>query len=188
LDRNNGCQNLFDAYKSMVADSIIVHNCHFAYNRVDGFMLNGETDNRGYYNAEKISFTNNEFSESKGALLSVYRGGTDESTLGPKLTFAKNKLADCTTMDSTNALIQLTGVQQTAITSNLFTNCNPSYTKNAASSSTTGVTGKLIYYADLVRANHIFHNNSIVSSGAVHINKFVNDKGNVFGTNYKKYY
>ena len=188
FDRNNGSQNLFNAYKSMVADSIVVHNCQIFHNRVDCFMLRDETDNRGYYNAEMVSFTNNEFSELKGALLSVYRGGPDESTLGPKLTFTENKLANCTTMDSTDALIKLTGVQQTNISSNLFTNCNPSYSKYAAMPSAQIVTGRLIHYTDLVRAIHIFQNNSIISSGAVHINKFVDDKGNTFDTNYKKYY
>ena len=188
FDRNNGSQNLFNAYKSMVADSIVVQNCQITQNRVDGFMLKNETDNRGYYNAERVSFTNNEFSELKGVLLSLYRGGPDESTLGPKLTFTKNKLVNCTTTDSTDALIKLTGVQQTNISSNLFTNCNPSHSKNSSMPSAQIVTGRLIHYTDLVRANHIFHNNSIVSSGAVHLNQFVDDRGNTFNTNYKKYY
>src|SRR5258705_13813565 len=66
FDRANGCQNLFNAYKSMVADSIIIHRCSFSNNRTDGFMLNGETENKGYYNVEKISFTGNHVSNQAG--------------------------------------------------------------------------------------------------------------------------
>jgi poly(beta-D-mannuronate) lyase len=185
FDRNNGCQNLFTAYKSMVADSIVVRKCSFSNNNTNGFMLNNETDNKGYYNAEKIFFANNEFSVLKGSLLSVYRGGSDESTLGPQLLFTKNILKDCTTPDTASAVIQLTGVQQTNIASNYFTNCNPPSYNTATK---IQATGKLIHYTDFVRANHIFHNNSIINSGAVHVNKFVNDKENTFKTNYKKYY
>jgi hypothetical protein len=117
-----------------------------------------------------------------GDLLALYRGGSDESTLGPKLTFIDNKVTNCNTMDSTNALIQLTGIQKSKLASNLFTNCNSSESGNAAKPSTQKVNGKLILYTDLVRANHIFHNNAIVSSGTVHLNKFVNEKGNTFDT------
>ena len=111
-------------------------------------MLNGETENRGYYNAERVSFTNNEFSELKGVLLSLYRGGPDESTLGPNLLFTKNKVTSCNTIDPATPLIDLTGVQQSRISWNHFKNCNSAETA-----------GKLIRYADNVRANHILENN-----------------------------
>jgi poly(beta-D-mannuronate) lyase len=168
FSRENGCQNLFNAYKSMVADSIIIRKCSFSSNNTNGFMLNNETDDKGYYSAEKISFTNNEVSSSKGVLLSVYRGGNDESTMGPKLSFTYNKLVNCNTTDTSSALIQLTGVQQSNISRNEFTSCNP------------GATGKLIDYNDFVRANHIFKNNSINSSGSVLVDKFVIQMENIF--------
>ena len=180
FNRDNGCRNFFNAYKSMVADSIIVNKCYFVNNNTDGFMLNNEKDNKGYYSAEKISFSNNDMGTPgplKGVLLSVYRGGNDESTMGPKLTFTNNTISNCLTTDTT-ALIQLTGVQQTNLSGNRFINCNPS----------SQTTGKLIQYIDFVKANHIFMNNYIESSGAVHINKFVKDKDNTFKTTFKKYY
>jgi poly(beta-D-mannuronate) lyase len=171
FNRDNGCRNLFNAYKSMVADSFIIYKCNFVNINSDGFMLDSEKDNKGYYSAEKISFFSNgmgELGAFKGVLLSVYRGGNDESTMGPKLSFTYNKLVNCNTTDTSSALIKLTGVQQSNISRNEFISCNP------------GAMGKLIDYNDFVRANHIFQNNSINSSGTVHTNKFVIQKGNTF--------
>jgi poly(beta-D-mannuronate) lyase len=177
FNRNNGCQNFFNAYKSMVADSIVIYKCNFENINSDGFMLNNEKDNKGYYSAEKITFFGNTMGEVKGMLLSVYRGGNDESTMGPKLSFAYNQLKNCNTTDTSSALIELTGVQQSNISGNEFTSCNQ---LSSATGAASGATGKLINYTDFVRANHIFQNNSINSSGAVHLDKFVTQKENTF--------
>jgi len=186
--RSNGCHNLFKANKSCVADSIIIRKCTFSDNETDGFMLNSETDNKGYYSAEKIVFSNNWCSVLKGVLLSVYRGGSDESTMGPKLLFTNNTIQTSQTMDTSAAFIQLTGVQQTIISSNYFINCNQTYIRDSGSPSQSVVIGKVIHYTDFVRANHIFHHNFITYSGAVHLNKYVDDKDNTFKTGYQKYY
>jgi poly(beta-D-mannuronate) lyase len=177
FNRDKGCQNLFNAYKSMVADSIIVSDCYFENINADGFMLNNEKDNKGYYSAEKISFFGNTLGGLKGVLLSVYRGGNDESTMGPKLSFKYNRIKNCNTTDAASALIELTGVQQSNISGNEFTNCNELPYNSSAGSKTTG---KLIRYIDFVRASHIFKNNSINSSGSVLVDKFVIQMENIF--------
>lgn len=158
LARQNGCQNLFYASKYTVADSIVFYKNLFFNNNCNGLMMAGETDDKGYYNAEKILISHNNFSAQQGILLNVYRGGNDESTLGPQLLFAHNKIRNCSTGDNA-ALIQLTGVQWSTLYSNYFLNSNFFHT--------------LIAYKDVVRSLHYFKKNRIVHSGKVEKNEFV---------------
>ena len=161
FNSNNGCQTIFYAFKSMMADSIFISNSSFINNNCNFFSMKDEDDNKGYYNAEKIVISHNNFNSQTGVLLNVYRGGSDESTLGPDLTFSHNKLNNCGGIDP---LIKLTGVQLTNIFSNNFYSCNPSST--------------LIFYTDKVRARHNFERNSLTSSGKIEKNIFVAEKGN----------
>jgi poly(beta-D-mannuronate) lyase len=158
LDRKNGCENIFYAYKYMLADSIMFSHNSFANNTCNFFMMADEKEDKGYYNAEKIFIGHNSFRSHNGSLLNIYRGGNDESTLGPDLTFSHNKIFNAQTSDTT-ALIELTGVQLTRIFSNHFFECNPS--------------NILIRYTDKVRARHIFEKNVITNSGSIDKNNFV---------------
>ncbi len=163
LDRANGCQNIFYAYRSMVADSLNFHGNAFSNNRCNGIMLTAEKEDKGYYNAEKIFIGHNNFTGLKGELMNIYRGGNDESTLGPQLYFSHNRVSDCQSID-TIPLIRFTGVQVTAVFSNHFTNCNTS--------------GTLIGYKDTVRARHLLEKNKFVSSGQLSPDKFVVERDN----------
>ena len=78
--------------KATLADSIIISNSSFS-DLAGGFALADEKENKGYYNVEKMVVTNCRFTGGKGVLLNVYRGGNDESTLGPKLKFNNPTLA-----------------------------------------------------------------------------------------------
>lgn len=156
-------RTLFCAAKSMIADSIVIRNSSFFHNQANGLAMNMEKDDKGYYNSEKIVIHNNRFESQQGVLLDIYRGGNDESTLGPKLFFTNNILVGCSTINN-KGMIQLTGVQQTVIAGNHFTGCEPS--------------GLLISYTDVVRADHILKDNRIVTSGAVQKNRFVTEKNN----------
>ena len=49
----------------------------------DVIALNREIDNLGIYNGEHVAVLDSEFAQIDGAVLNVYRGGTDESTFGP---------------------------------------------------------------------------------------------------------
>ncbi len=164
LNRENGCQHLFYAYKSMLADKVQVRNSSFTNNAVDGIIMNEEKDDKGYYNAEKIYITNNTFSNMQGILLQVYRGGNDESTLGPQLFFTGNRINDCRTTDN-KPLLDFTGVQITNIFANDFRGANPSAT--------------LVSYKDIVRARHYFEKNSLAGSGNLAKNEFVIEKNNI---------
>ena len=96
--------------------------------------------------------------------MSVYRGGNDESTLGPNITFSHNSLNSCSS-ENGQPLISFTGVQVTNIFSNSFTNCN---------------NGKiLIKYADTVRAKHLFEKNNLIASGQLEKDQFLTEKNNL---------
>ena len=126
-------------------------------------MMNEETENKGYYNAEKIWIGHNYFHALNGTLLNIYRGGNDESTLGPNLGFSHNKISDCK-IKAGEPLITLTGVQVSNIFSNNFSSCNAA--------------GILIAYKDFVRARHTFEKNKLLNSGKVESNQYVAEKIN----------
>lgn len=163
FDRTFGCENIFYAFASTVADKIVVDKCSFQLNKVDGFILNSEKDDKGYYNAEKITITKNIFADQQGTLLDIYRGGTDESTLGPDLNVAENSFSNCNS-EKDIPLIRLTGVQKTRLFFNSFTGCNEQKI--------------LISYTDTVRARHILSRNIISHSGTVQTNNFVVNENN----------
>ena len=136
----------------MIADSIIIRNNTFTDNNCNFFIMNDEKEDKGYYNAEKIFIGHNSFISHTGSLIDIYRGGNDESTLGPNLSFSHNKLTNCITSTS-NALIKLTGVQVSNIFSNNFSDCNSSH--------------GLILYKDIVRARHTLEKNKLTRSSGI---------------------
>lgn len=158
LDRNNGCEDLFHAFKSMVADSIVIRNSYFSGNNAGHIIMNEEKNDRGYYNAEKIILHKNTFTAVRGMLLDIYRGGNDESTLGPKLSVTGNTFTNCSDVAG-RPFIQLTGVQKTKFINNIFRDCFPGNT--------------LFVYKDIVRAEHLLENNTFSGSGDIQPNEFV---------------
>lgn len=158
LSAKNGCTNLFYAYKYMVADSIIFTGNTLSNNEVNLFMMNEEKDNKGYYNAEHILIASNTIRNQTGSLINVYRGGNDESTMGPSLNLKNNVLTHCHTPLG-DPFVYLYGTQHSLIENNQFTDCN----KNKV----------LIKYEDIVRAAHLIRNNRFQSSGIIEQNKFV---------------
>jgi len=144
------------APKSSYLDKITIQNSVFENNKATLLSLKDEDDNKGYYNAERIVVANNSFTNHTGQLATIYRGGNDESTMGPLFSFSNNKIVNCT---ANGALIELFGVQQSNVNNNAFTNSNTA--------------GKTVAYTDNTKAFHYQKNNSIVNSGAIQENKFV---------------
>lgn len=159
--KEGSCKDIFYAHKSMIADSIVFRNTVFHKNEIDAILMTEEKDNKGYYSAEHIVIANNSFVENKGILLDIYRGGNDESTLGPSLKLTSNNFTDCS---NAAPLISFTGVQVTNLTGNQFTNCNPG--------------AVLVSYKDIVRARHLFEKNKLVRSGSVDGNQFFTSRKN----------
>lgn len=144
------------APKSSYLDNITIQNSVFENNKGTLLSLKDEDDNKGYYNAERIVVTNNSFVNHAGQMATIYRGGNDESTMGPIFSFSANKMVNCT---SNGALIELFGVQQSNIYNNQFSSANKG--------------GKIIAYTDNTKAFHYQKNNSATESGTIQENKFV---------------
>lgn len=154
----------FTGAKSSVADSIIIRNSSFNDGKGILFNFTAEKDKRGYYNVEKLILSNNTFSNQTGPLLTMLRGGNDESTLGPSLFFENNNLTNCNTTNG-EAIIHHYGTQASLMANNTFRNCNPGKT--------------LLLFEDAVRAKHQLRNNVFAGSGKVITNKYVVEGGNV---------
>ena len=156
---NLSSTNFFTAPKYSVADSIVVGNCSFTNNNCNLFALQNELDNIGYYNVERMKITGCTFENNNGSILNLYRGGHDESTMGPNLLFTNNKILNC---NGDNELLRLYGVQISTIKNNSFTTSNG---------------GKvLISYTDIVRAAHLLEGNKVANSGTIKTNEFVTEK------------
>jgi len=156
------CNNIFLARAATLADSIIVSNCKFSQ-LGNGFVLEEEKENKGYYNVEKMRIERSSFSNGSGMLLGLYRGGNDESTMGPDLVFANNTVTGYNARDN-QPLIRLTGVQKTSLRNNRFERSNDGQT--------------LIQYKDTVRAVHVNANNVLSQSGSILKDEFVTESNN----------
>lgn len=109
-------------YKNTFADTIMIKNCKFKTVSGNIASLNKETDDLGIYNAEYVIFENSSFDQVGGVILNLYRGGTDESTFGPILSF-ENCIVTNSGLDRRNkvgASIYLHGVQLATISESSF--------------------------------------------------------------------
>ena len=121
LDVNHSF-HLFDAGARSFAKLVHVENNKITNVTGDIFRLNKEIDDLGIYNVENLRLKNNKFSHVQGALVKIYRGGTDESTFGPQLEFIHNHISDLGKgkRNKSKASIALHGVQVSDISHNLF--------------------------------------------------------------------
>ncbi|MEE4453133.1 polysaccharide lyase 6 family protein [Novosphingobium resinovorum] len=94
-----------------------------------------ETGTKGYYAAEHIAITGSRFAQI-GALASVLRGGTDESTFGPEVIVRGNAVAQ-----SGPALLTLSGVQSALIDGNMFARAGLIAVANSVGAPETRITG-----------------------------------------------
>ena len=158
----NNCQftnfkgkSFLSTFRSAYADLISIKNSSFS-NCGNLFTLSDEKENKGYYNVEKMVIDHCNFNNNSGQILTLFRTGNDESTMGPKLLFTKNNIQNC---NNNQALIHLWGVQYSLIADNQFNNANSN--KIA------------IQYYDNLRAKHEQQKNSFLNSGSINENKFV---------------
>lgn len=119
--------NIFSAAKGTFADNIKITGSEFS--DVTGFvmMLDQEADDYGIYNAEYLTITDSKFENIGKAVVSLYRGGTDESTFGPhfKMTGSSLKNIGGNKRNKTGASILLHGVQVTDMSDNVFDAARP---------------------------------------------------------------
>lgn len=114
--------HFFDSGSRAFADSINVSNSQFRHISGDLFRLDKETDDLGIYNTEYLILDNNQFDDIEGAIASVYRGGTDESTFGPHVSVTNNEFTKVGQgkRNKTGASLKLHGVQMSQIEHNKF--------------------------------------------------------------------
>lgn len=116
-------------YKNTLADTISITNSNFKTISGNVMALDRETDDIGIYNAEYVILKNNSYQNIDGAALILYRGGKDESTIGPVL-----KIDHCTFDNVGNGkrnkyqgVIDLYGVQVSIINNSIFNNSKGIY-------------------------------------------------------------
>lgn len=121
LDVNHS-HHFFDAGDRSLAEEIRITGSRFEKITGDLLRLDKERDDLGNYNAEVLVLEANRFAQIEGALASVYRGGTDESTFGPRLTLARNTVERVGQgkRNKRQAALYLHGVQRTRIAANEF--------------------------------------------------------------------
>jgi len=113
--------------KSTMADHVRVSGT--TVENVSGTVFNfdDEIDDFGRYNAEYLTIADSTFRDIQGPLVSLYRGGRDESTFGPHFEMRSSRL-DNVGLGSRNmieASLRLHGVQDTDIVDNTITDSAP---------------------------------------------------------------
>ena len=86
----------------------------------DVVALNPEIDDLGVYNGEYVTVRDSAFTDVDGAVLNIYRGGTDESTFGPHVNIRDNTFANVGNgkRNKTGAAVFLHGAQRVSIQDN----------------------------------------------------------------------
>lgn len=116
----NHSYHFFAAGARSFATSFNIENSEFSNITGNILLFDKERDDLGIYNVEVLNFSNNHIEQVDGALALIYRGGTDESTFGPKVTFFKNQLerVGLGKRNKSKASIFLHGVQKALLKSN----------------------------------------------------------------------
>ncbi len=122
FDVNRGF-SVVSAGKGSFFDRIDVEGSSFTDVTGAVFKLDEETDDYGIYNAEYVNIVDSRFQNIGGPVVSIYRGGADESTFGPHVDVSGS------TFDAVGGgrepLLALHGVQNGSFTSNRVSNAQP---------------------------------------------------------------
>lgn len=149
---NEGGYSGISAEKGTFADSIKVTNSWFKTISGQGIRLAAETDDKGRYNAEFVTVQNCVFANIMGEAINIYRGGNDESTLGPYAT-----IEECSFVNVCNrelgTVVRMIGVQNAIISS-----CN---------FAESGKSGRSILFEDPAWASVSIHHCNLFNSGRI---------------------
>ncbi|QNK64429.1 TonB-dependent receptor [Pedobacter sp. PAMC26386] len=113
-DYNESTNSGFFGSKSTMADSLIVRNTIFHHMSGTAIDLSAEKEDKGIYDAEYTLISNCTFSNLLGAAINIYRGGNDESTLGPFVTIDHCTFNEVENREQGTA-VKLVGAQQVSI-------------------------------------------------------------------------
>ena len=142
LDTNHSFHFL-SAARNTFADAIRIARSDFSDITGSVISLSVESDDLGRYNGETISVTQSRFRNIGGAVIDLYRGGTDESTFGPRLKFHSSVLESVghSSRNRTAASIRLLGVQMADIHDNEFINSRPVVVTHTVGDPVTRIAG-----------------------------------------------
>jgi poly(beta-D-mannuronate) lyase len=118
---NESSHNAFRSEKGSFADSVTFRNSLFHTFSGDAISMAAEKDDRGIYNAEYVTIENCIFYNIMGAALNLYRGGNDESTLGPYL-LVDHCLFENVNNKELGSVLRVMGVQKVIIKNSIFSN------------------------------------------------------------------
>lgn len=134
--------HFFVSGKGAFADDINLRNNDFSSVTGDVIQLNREIEDLGIYNAEYVDVSNNRFVDVQGAIVKLYRGGTDESTFGPHLMMQNNELHNVgrgkRNKDQTSVFLH--GTQVSNINNNRLLNCAPVRIEHTVGEPKTAIT------------------------------------------------
>lgn len=129
--------------KGSLADRITVTNSRF--DGITGAVVaaDAETEDLGRYNADYVTIRKSEFTNVGNAIVSLYRGGTDESTFGPHLLFQDNRVVRCGQAERQGeaATLALHGVQHALIERSTFEESAPLRVVQTTGNPVTGIYG-----------------------------------------------
>ena len=119
--------NFLRVAKHTFAHEVRIRRSSFQAVTGDVVALNREIDDLGIYNGEYIALEDSRFEGIGGAVLNVYRGGTDESTFGPHVSMQGNALVDVgrSRRNKANASVFLHGAQVVSIVDNVLRSSQP---------------------------------------------------------------
>ena len=112
--------NVLTLGKSALADRVLIRDSRFS--DISGAIVSAaaETEDYGQYNVEYLDITGSQFANVGGPIADVYRGGRDESTFGPFVTFSGNQIAGSglAPTNGSGSSLNLHGVQTALVESN----------------------------------------------------------------------
>lgn len=175
LDINHSF-HFFVTGKGAFADEITLTNNRFEKVSGDIVRLNTEIEDLGIYNAEYVTFKANTFNNIEGAVVKLYRGGSDESTFGPHLLMTQNTLQNVGNgkRNKRDASLFLHGVQVTDIEKNILVNSAPIKVEHTVGEPKTAITDNTFDTTDMpsvaelrVAGPHtaLIENNKAINSG-----------------------
>ncbi len=116
---NEGSMSGIKATKNTFADMVTVSNCLFRNISGTAIDFSAEKDDKGIYNVERMEVKNSVFSNLLATAIVVYRGGNDESTIGPSVLIDHCVFNEVNNQEQ-GSVIKLLGAQDAAITNSIF--------------------------------------------------------------------
>ena len=154
--------------KNTFADTIAVQNSVFREMSCDAISLATEKDDNGRYNTENLIVKNCVFHKIMGNAINLYRGGNDESTLGPFLTIDHCLFNEVNNREA-GSVLRLIGVQNAIIKNTIFLESGKG--GYIAKFDEMGWDNCKVEYCNIYNSGRIgSNNNRIAGEGIQHIN------------------